>query len=312
VMTLAAAAWFVGLQVFVVGAVCVYCMSIHACGSVAALLVVLKMPMIQSRETVRLHRVGALVSRRAAVGIALAALGAVALLGLGQVWYQPATLVSRSLSGGMEIDSTAPGNFAAEPGDAGAIRPETAAVSRRTLRLHGGAFDYTCQHCRVLHGFLGEARRTFSNELGIVSLPAPLDPACNALVPRHLPDHTNACVYARIGLAVWRADRQQLESFDHWMFTPARPPTTEAAREHAIGLVGAEAFARASQDPWIERQLEQSTRLFATNYQRSRISQLPQLVIGTNIVAGNFRRVEALYRLLSTHLSLVATPPVAP
>jgi len=335
VLTLGAAAWFVGLQVFVVGAVCVYCMSVHACGSAAALLVLLKMPLIQSREASRLHRVGALVSRPAAVGLAMGALAAVALLGLGQSWREPPALVSRSLPGGIEIGLTAPGDVVADSGNAGAAQREVAAVGRRTLRLHGGTFefdldevpylgaaeapqvvmnlfDYSCQHCRVLHGFLGEARRTFSNELGIVSLPAPLDPGCNALVPRHLPDHTNACVYARIGLAVWRADREQLEAFDRWMFTPARPPTPEAARAHAIGLVGAEAFARASQDPWIENQLEQATRLFATNYALSRISRLPQLVIGTNIVVGNFRRVDALYQLLSTHLNLVVPPAAAP
>jgi uncharacterized membrane protein len=335
VLTLGAAAWFVGLQVFVVGAVCVYCMSIHTSGSAAALLVLLKMPLVQPREPSRLPRVGALISRPVAAGLAVGALVVVALLGLGQSLHQPPVLVSRSIPGGMEIGSAVREDVAVEPGNAVATRHETAAVSRRTLRLHGGAFefdlnevpylgateapqvvmnlfDYTCQHCRVLHGFLGEARRTFSNELGIVSLPAPLDPGCNALVPRHLPDHTNACVYARIGLAVWRADREQLEAFDRWMFTPPRPPTTEAAREHAIGLVGAEAFARASQDPWVESQLEQATRLFATNYALSRISRLPQLVIGTNIVVGNFRRVDALYQLLSTHLNLVAPPPAAP
>jgi hypothetical protein len=265
----------------------------------------------------------------------MGALVAIALLGLGQSLHQPPTLVSRPLPGGMEIGSAAPRQAVADQGPSETARHEVAAVGRRTLRLHGGTFefdldevpylgaveaphvvlnlfDYSCQHCRGLHGFLGEARRTFSNELGIVSLPAPLDPACNALVPRHLPDHTNACVYARIGLAVWRADREKLESFDRWIFTPARPPTTEAARQHAIELVGAEAFARASQDPWIESQLEQSTRLFATNYQLSRISRLPQLVIGTNIVVGNFRRVDALYQLLSTHLDLVVSPPAAP
>ena len=75
---------------------------------------------------------------------------------------------------------------------------------------------------------------------------------------------------------------------------------------------GAEAFDRASRDPWVESQLEQSTRLFATNYQLSRISRLPQLVIGTNIVVGNFRRVDALYQVLSKHLNLVVSPPPAP
>jgi uncharacterized membrane protein len=328
VLTLSAAAWFVALQVFVVGAVCSYCMSIHACGSAAALLVLLKTSLIQPRGRTSAPQAAALVTRPVAAGLVITALFAVALLGLGQALHQPPAVVSRALPEWIELGSGAAGGGVPDQG-------RSEATAARTLRLHGGAFefkldevpylgaaeaphvvlnlfDYTCQHCRVLHGFLEEARRTFSNELGIVSLPAPLDPGCNALVPRPLPDHTNACAYARIGLAVWRAEPEQLESFDRWIFTPPRPPTPEAVCEHAIGLVGAEAFARASEDPWIENQLDQSTRLFATNYLVSRMSRLPQLMMGTNIVVGNFRRADALYQMLSTHLDLVATRPAAP
>ena len=79
-----------------------------------------------------------------------------------------------------------------------------------------------------------------------------------------------------------------------------------------MGWWAQEAFARASQDPSISKSTRAIHATFATNYQLSRISRLPQLVIGTDIVVGNFRRVEALYQLLSTHLNLVAPPPVAP
>jgi uncharacterized membrane protein len=304
-LTLVAAVWFIGLQIFVVGAFCAYCNTIHVCGSAAALLILLKYPLIARRGLADQTRSEFLVARTTAVRVTLGALLVVALLGLGQSLHEPQSFVTRGIAGGNN--------------------PEIAPTAGRTLRLHGGAFefdlgevpfsgsveaahvvvnlfDYTCQHCRVLHGFLKQAHRTFSNQLAVVNLPSPLDPACNALVTRHLADHTNACDYARIGLAVWRADRAQSAAFDEWIFTPSRPPTTDQAREQAIELVGADAFATASSDPWIDRQLEEYTRLFATNYQQSRISRLPQLIIGTNIVVGNFRRVDDLYRLLSTQL----------
>jgi uncharacterized membrane protein len=335
-LTLFAAAWFVGLQLFAVGSFCVYCMTVHACGSAAALLILFKTAWVRPRGRGAHTRDVVLLSRPAAAGVMVWALLAIALLGLAQSLSQPPAFVSRGMPGGVELGSV-PDQVGgvSDQGGSDEMQPGMGGTRGRILRLHSGAFefdldqvpysgevtaphvvvnlfDYTCRHCRVLHGFLNETRRTFSNQLAIVSLPVPLDPGCNGLVTRHLPDHTNACVYARIGLAVWRADRRHMETFEGWMFTPPRPPTPEAAREYAIGLVGADAFSRATNDPWIAQQLEQSTRLFATNYQQSRISRLPQLVIGTNIVVGDFRRVDALYQLLSTQLNLVVPQRVGP
>jgi uncharacterized membrane protein len=331
-LTLIAALWFIGVQLLAVRAFCPYCTIVHACGSAASLLILVKLPLVAPRHRARQPQVETLLSHAAAVRLILAATLAVALLGLGQSVHQPESLVSRAVSGA-SAPQIAP---AAEPTRSDREIPDQSsfhhdqtppATTSRTLRLHGDTFefnldevpligpadaphvvvnlfDYTCRHCRVLHGFLMEAQQTFTGLLAIVSLPAPLDPDCNSLVPRHLPDHTNACTYARIGLAVGRADPAQREAFDAWMFAPQRPPTPDEARERAIALVGSEAFAHATNDPWIDRQLERYTRLYALNYHHSRISRLPQLMIGTNIVAGDFRRVEQLYHLLATHLDL--------
>jgi uncharacterized membrane protein len=333
-LALTAAVWFIGIQLVAVRKFCPYCMAVHACGSAAALLILVKLPLVAPRIRARQPRVETLLSYASAVRLILAATLAVALLGLGQFVHQPESLVSRGVPGvnPPEIASSAkPKRSDREIPDSSGLNYDQmqAGTTSRTLRLHGDTFefdldevplmgplnaphvlvnlfDYTCRHCRVLHGFLNEAQQTFSGQLAIVSLPAPLDPGCNSLVPRHLPDHTNACAYARIGLAVGRADPAQREAFDAWMFAPQRPPAPNEARERAIQLVGSEAFTRATNDPWINRQLEQYTRLYALNYQHSRISRLPQLMIGTNIVAGDFRSVEQLYRLLSTHLNLHA------
>jgi hypothetical protein len=341
VLTLLAAAWFVGLQIFAVGAICPYCMTVHACGSAAALLYLLEFPVIRPHKRPVRSNDNVLLDRPFALRLALGAGLAVALLGLSQSLYDPPSLVTRDLPSGSAPELSSPTPSAVSDGETrdpskpDGTAPSKTAVARRMLRLHGGmfefdldaisvtgsadarrvivnVFDYTCPHCRVLHGFLNEAQRTFSNELAVVNLPAPLDPACNALVTRHLPLHTNACAYAKIGLAVWRADRIQGEAFDEWIFATPRPPALDQARAQAIGLIGSNAFAKASGDPWIDRQLENNTRLFATNYHLSRISQLPQLMIGTNIVAGNFRRINALYHVLSNHLHLTFPPPSTP
>src|SRR5262249_44394149 len=53
-----AAVWFIGLQVFAVGHLCVYCISAHLCGLAMCAAILWKMPM-GGRSTVRLASVGA-------------------------------------------------------------------------------------------------------------------------------------------------------------------------------------------------------------------------------------------------------------
>jgi hypothetical protein len=172
-------------------------------------------------------------------------------------------------------------------------------------------FDYTCHFCRELHGPLMEASRLFSNDLAIVSLPMPLDPACNPVVTRIHPDHTNACALARVGLAVWRADRKASTHFDDWVFGPPRPPQPEAAAQFARQLVGSNAFERALLDPWIEARIQQDIALFKSAYQRFRKGAMPELIIGTNLTSGPLKR-EQLFRLLAEQFSLRTNSFAAP
>ncbi len=165
-------------------------------------------------------------------------------------------------------------------------------------------FDYTCTHCRQVHKYLVQAQQRFSNELAIVSLPTPLDVQCNKLIKKQLPDHTNACAYARLGLAVWLADRSQMAVFDDWLFAPQRPVSTNQAAEQAGKLVGTNALIKALQDPWVQSQLEMDSRLYASNYYRFRHGSLPQLMIGTNIISGTFRPAD-LDRFLSNQFGLM-------
>ena len=165
-------------------------------------------------------------------------------------------------------------------------------------------FDYSCQHCRQLHPILLKAVRELSNQLAVVSLHLPLATNCNRMIKRPLPDHTNACAYALDGLALWRANPAKLPEFEDWIFTPPRPPMPAETRAEAIRLAGTNEFAKALSDPWIPNRLEQNIRIFETNYVRYKRSALPQLMIGTNIVTGNFRSVDDLYKLLAAQFSI--------
>jgi uncharacterized membrane protein len=168
-------------------------------------------------------------------------------------------------------------------------------------------FDYTCHHCRIMHPRLVEAQRVFSNQLVIVSLPMPLDPGCNQTMSRPNPSHTNACEYARIGLAVWRADRARHREFDEWLFAPERPPPLAEARARAVQLIGAEAFETAVKDPWIEQQLKQSVAIYEVAYRQGQGS-MPQLNLGSRVAVGTFVQ-EDLYRLFEDSFGVKRASP---
>jgi hypothetical protein len=166
-------------------------------------------------------------------------------------------------------------------------------------------YDYTCHHCRLTHGPLMDAYRTFSNQLAIVSLPMPLDPQCNYSVKVALGPHTNACKYARMALTLWRADRTKLPAFDEFMFASENPPSVESALEFAINLVGGpEAFLRAQQDPWIEWQLRQDIGIYDIA-NRLGHGNMPQMIVGRQVVLGHIDRPHLL-KLIAKEYGLVA------
>jgi protein-disulfide isomerase len=284
------------------------------------------------------------MSSSAAGRAVLVGLAAVGALGAGQMLHEPRTFdvtPLASLPAGPEAARrVGPANptasvLASAPPESNSSasisvqHPGSAALASRELALHGGAFrldlktlpllgledapqtivslfDYTCSHCRQLHRPLMEAYRSLSSRLAIVSLPVPVDPLCNPLTKHPVPEQTNGCTYARLGLAVWRANRQQLEAFDDWMFSFPRPPSTNEVRARAESLVGAANLAKALADPWIEDLIRMDIRLYHTNYLVYRKSRLPQLIIGTNLVVGVARSPEDIYRLLSGQPGFVA------
>lgn len=159
--------------------------------------------------------------------------------------------------------------------------------------------DYSCHHCRTMHGYLQQVHQALGDQLAIVSLPVPLNSECNAVVRRTHPDHVNACTYARLALAVWRTDRTSLARFDEWMLTPERPPTPADAGAFAAQLVGTNALRLALQDPWIDRQLHLGVSIYATNSLYYRQSRMPQTILGQTIVTGAVNGPHDLYALLA-------------
>ncbi len=307
-----AAIWFTGLQVFVLRKFCPFCLTAHACGTIAAIILFQAAPIRGATpgKKKKATEAGPRLAAPQVMRSAWLALGGLAVLIAGQVLYEPPTNVTKSLAG---------------PGSAAPASSPPAAA--RWLVLHEGQFqlnvqelpligrpdaanvivslyDYTCEHCRIMHGHLREVQGRFSNDLAIVSLPIPLNPDCNEVVRRSNPIHENACDYARLALALWRVDHAAYHRFDDWLFQPDTPPPLAEAQKFATQLAGSNNLERALADPWITDQLRRDTAIYKADYQKSGTGQIPQLILGVTLSVGEFREVGELYRLVEDKYGL--------
>ena len=349
ILVFGSAAWFVGLQAFLLKSFCTYCMTAHSCGALASILILVNAP-IRSREAKpweleKLVFLAPRVFRR----VVIAAVAALAMLVVGQLKYERRTMVVTPAIPGTNAAPNAPATATVPattpPVAATTTNPTTAPVptvttpppaltapavpAKRMLPIYGGRFeldafdlptigsptnehivvslfDYTCHHCRSMHPLLVEAQRTFSNQLSVVSLPMPLDPLCNPTMQRANAAHTNACAYAKLSLAVWRADRSKHAEFDHWLMEGAKPPPLSDAEAKAAQLVGDPAIRQAMLDPWVNTQLQFDIALYEVAYRAGR-GQMPQLIVGPSVALGSYTQPE-LIKLLAETLGLRQTP----
>jgi uncharacterized membrane protein len=263
---LMAAAWFLVVQGFVIRTFCPYCLSAHAFGGAAAVLILRRAPFSRA--------------------LAFAALGGVGVLIAGQLLYEPRAAELRM-----------PASHAATPAPSAHQLPVYGgkfslnldevplAGEPRAARVIVCLFDYSCHFCRELHLRLMGLGAEVGDRLAIVSLPTPLDPVCNPAVKKLELAHVDACEYARIGLAVWRAKREAFEPYNRWFFESAQPPSLETARARAAKLVGAEAFENALRDPWIREQIRIAAGIYGVAAKAGH-GILPQVISGEDVYVG--------------------------
>jgi hypothetical protein len=338
VLVLGGALWFVALQAFVLHRFCPWCMAAHVCGAIAAVLLLVRVPVTESPE--RRDKDPA-VSRSTAVKFAALALLAIALLGVAQTFapgktysvavvpIAPSNSVIETSAPNVQVNATPPAvsatNISAtKPAITqsnvpvailtNAVPPSTIAGAQTFDVFNGrirldlaqapvwgspdaphkliSLYDYTCHHCREMHERVVAVQRSFGNKLAVVSLPMPLDAQCNPTIRRTHPLQTNACVYAKLGLSVWRAKRDAIQTFDDWLFGFEKPPPLADVTNKAVQLVGTVAFEAAIRDPWIEQQLRMDMDLFAISMRDYRNGSMPQFIIGSNIISGTLSTEE--------------------
>ncbi len=254
------AVWFAYLQLFELNAVCPYCMAGHGLGLALAVL---------------------LLWRGRARRLAAWALG---LLGVGvlvvvQLNTADVVVTLGGAASGQDTDTSSGGqrtvtmlegelvlNFDDEPWLGSAESPWVLAAM----------FDYACPHCRHTHGVLQEVREAYPDRVAIVALPTPLNRGCNPHAPEAMSARfEESCELARIGLAVFFADRSAFEGFDRWMFVPETPRTAAQARDEAIRRVGRDKFEQRYSDPRTKQKLARN--VYA--YGRSGADRVPVVVV---------------------------------
>jgi protein-disulfide isomerase len=322
VVILGAAVWFVGLQTFSLHSFCRLCLLTHSAGVVGAVTLLLRAPwpsltgVLAPGLAFGVAALGLLVGGQLATPEKSGAVHSVVGMTNSPVVKAPAVPAAPAATVPVAAAAAPPAVLTPVPTN---TRPflvharftldllEVPVLGATTNpRVAVSLFDYTCHHCRLMHPRLLAVQRAFSNELVMASIPMPLDPTCNRTVKTTPPEHAQACQYARLGLAVWRADREKHAAFEEWLFAGERPPEVAATEAFAAGLIGSNRLAAARSDPWIEKQIDLSVGIYELAY-RAQHGSMPQLIVGSTVAEGAFSQ-EDLFKLFATHLGLTNAP----
>lgn len=299
----ASAAWFIALQAFDLKAFCPWCMADHALGLSFATIVCWHAPFRWGAKPAddEAALAGGAALRLAIVGAGLA--GTLAMLQLA-LPYRP-TQTIRLPAG--ENGDTGPGPNRAVALLSGKLQlsphEQPTLGSPDAPQLAVILLDYCCPHCRETHGQLLKAVARYGDQFAVVALPMPLNRDCNPHVQRTEDRFRNACVLARLALAVWRADPVAWRKFDAWLFEAETPREPKTARKKALELVSLDALERAQSDPWINEQLERNMEA----YHDSGAERIPVVLspaAGFEAIVGRPESEFALFRMLEEDLGL--------
>jgi len=269
-----AAVWFVYVQVARLGALCPYCIAAHA---LAILMLFLAMVGV---ERVPLKQLAG-------------ALPVVLALIVGQVALPSRVVQHRVLShAGIEIVvSEYP--ILGDP------------QAKHIALLH---YDYTCPHCRKLHGYLTRAIDRYDGAFAVALSPAPLDADCNPYLSETEPIHERGCELAGALLAVWLADRDAASAMDRYLTETGPAEDWAAYEQRAADLVSAAAFERARDDERIAAYLKAGCDVNRAVGRSAGVGdRLPKLVLGTtgqDVIVGRPGTAAELFEELESMLGL--------
>ena len=290
-----AAVWFISLQGIYLKKFCPWCTIAHVLGGVGAALVLFKLRPAQKELLI--------------IGIGVAAFAMASMAGFQKFLPQKTTKTARVGPPGMLGDGKVI-SFGPLELQLGVVpfrgNPDS---SKRMILM----FDYTCNSCRRVHGYLKRAEDRFGKDnYLVVMLPTPLHPNCNRYFEEDMPEHRNSCSFAKMAMAIWWTDPEKFYEFDHWMIEtggPSFPPDAAAARAKAEELVGKEALDKALENPSLDKQIEVITKIYNQAREVSKNPQMPKMIMSDGVVVVGVPENEfALYEILEQRLGVTRLP----
>ena len=324
------ALWFTIVQKFVIGAFCPYCMATHITGLLLAALVIWRAPLQPNDDSTDVARdcpvpapdvvAAAPAAPNATTGAVIAApfedvspaaprrvIRPLPAIGLALVGAAMAGILAACMFG---FTPSAVYRGGESPDKLAAIYPHAVPLvgSPDALYIVTLLFDYKCPHCQKMHFMLDEAIRRYGGKLAFALCPAPLSTQCNPYIPRDVDEFKDSCELVKVGLAVWLARPEAFPAFDRWMFSLESgdfwsPRSLGAARAKAVELVGQAKFDAARADPWIDRYMQTSIRIYGDTGGNA----VPKLVFGSRWV--NPEPYDADDLILILHASLAVPRP---
>ncbi len=308
---IAAALWFISVQIFIVGALCKYCMATHAAGVAASVLCLkVALPRLQTKALA-----SASVASFVLVGILIA--GQV----LGDPPQAPDALIKFADVPTPQTDMTGVSPYVSYdplsidplpiPSDPTPTTPKITPTAEsetapsptgpRIIKLNGNRveidttivpiigdphapiilavlYDYTCSHCRDTRKMLEKTKRKYGDKLAIICLPTPLNKKCNRLVKRYSSHNRYACDLAKISLAFWKIAPDKWAEFDQQLYSNPDILTPARARIAAGKFVKDKDLVKAMKDPWIDKQIARDVNMYANTAKATGSTALPMLV----------------------------------
>ncbi|MBL4701173.1 MAG: thioredoxin domain-containing protein [Phycisphaeraceae bacterium] len=282
VSILGAAIWFSVLQFVILKKICIWCMSAHVLGSLGSLAVLWMAPKrTRVMSLIGIMPVVAMLSMQ---------------LSVKDVTHrvEQITTTQTPIKIGRKQVLLMGNRVAIDP----ALHPLMGSADAKEFLMY--LFDYTCPHCRALHGSLEVAVKRYGGQLAIIALPMPLNSDCNPLVEKNEPRHKDACTLAMLSLVVFKTHPDRFTEFDRWLIQNVADAKTATAK--AIEILGSQqALDQAMTDPWIGKELDHAIML----YKLSGEGVIPKLIGKNTLIAGRPGDVQDLYDLLEDEMGLM-------
>jgi len=161
-------------------------------------------------------------------------------------------------------------------------------------------FDYSCEACQTMRGYLDALLAKHPADICVVVLPVPLDVSCNHALGGWDGQHPGACDLARLALAVWRRRPDGFGAFHQALLAAPGPA---AARALALKLMPEAELDAALRDPWIDELIQADISDWVAFSASSK--NLPKLLVSNRRILHGLPSSEADFiRVLERELGL--------